>query len=124
MDTTSSIPAHSNSDATDDKTIAIVSYLTLIGFIVAVIMHGTKKTRLGAYHLRQSLGLMLTAIAVAFAVAIMAFLPIIGWLAGMAAWIGLLVLWVMGLLAAINGEQKPVPVLGVHFQKWFGNAFE
>ena len=124
MDTTSSIPAHSNSDATDDKTIAIVSYLTLIGFIVAVIMHGTKKTRLGAYHLRQSLGLMLTAIAVAFAVAIMAFVPFIGWLAGMAAWIGLLVLWVMGLLAAINGEQKPVPVLGVHFQKWFGNAFE
>ena len=123
MDTTST-PAHSNSDATDDKTIAIVSYLTLIGFIVAVIMHGTKKTRLGAYHLRQSLGLMLTAIGVAFAVAIMAFIPFIGWLAGMAAWIGLLILWVMGLLAAINGEQKPVPVLGVHFQKWFGNAFE
>lgn len=121
---TTSIPAHSNSDATDDKTIAIVSYLTLIGFIVAVIMHGTKKTRLGAYHLRQSLGLMLTAIAVAFAVAIMAFIPFVGWLAGMAAWIGLLALWVMGLLAAINGEQKPVPVLGVHFQKWFGNTFE
>ena len=104
--------------------ITAVVFKALIGFIVAVIIHGTKKTRLGAYHLRQSLGLMLTAIAVAFAVAIMAFLPIIGWLAGMAAWIGLLVLWVMGLLAAINGEQKPVPVLGVHFQKWFGNAFE
>ena len=123
MDTTSA-PLHSNSDATDDKTTAIVSYLTLIGFIVAVLMHNTKKTRLGAYHLRQSLGLMLAAIAVAFAVAVMAFIPIIGWLAGMAAWLGLLALWVMGLLSAINGEQKPVPVLGVYFQKWFGNAFE
>jgi uncharacterized membrane protein len=123
MDTTSA-PLHSNSDATDDKTAAIVSYLTLIGFIVAVLMHNTKKTRLGAYHLRQSLGLMLAAIAVAFAVAVMAFIPYIGWLAGLAAWLGLLALWVMGLLSAINGEQKPVPVLGVHFQKWFGNTFE
>jgi uncharacterized membrane protein len=123
MDTTSA-PLHSNSDATDDKTAAIVSYLTLIGFIVAVLMHNTKKTRLGAYHLRQSLGLMLAAIAVAFAVAVMAFIPFIGWLAGLAAWLGLLALWVMGLLSAINGEQKPVPVLGVHFQKWFGNTFE
>jgi uncharacterized membrane protein len=122
MDTTSA-PLPSNSDATDDKTTAIVSYLTLIGFVAAVLMHSTKKTRLGAYHLRQSLGLMLTAIAVAFSVAIMAFIPIIGWLAGLAAWLGLLALWVMGLLAAINGEEKPVPVLGDHFQKWFANAF-
>src|SRR5688500_4741815 len=89
MDPTS-IPAPSNSNATEDKTIAIVSYLTLIGFIVALILHGNKKTRLGAYHLRQSLGLMLTAIAVAFAVTIMAFIPFIGWFAGMVAWIGLL----------------------------------
>ena len=122
MDTTSA-PLHANSDATGDKTTAIVSYLTLIGFIVAVLMHSTKKTRLGAYHLRQSLGLMLSAIAIAFSVAIMAFIPIVGWLAGLAAWLGLFALWVMGLLAAINGEEKPVPVLGVHFQKWFANAF-
>ena len=123
MDTTT-IPAQSNSVATGDKTTAIVSYLSLIGFIVAVILHDSKKTRLGAYHLRQSLGLMLTAIAVAFAVTIMAFIPFIGWLVAMAAWIGLLALWVMGLLSAINGGQKPVPVLGVHYQKWFGHAFE
>ena len=122
MNTTAST-APFNSAATDDKTTAIVSYLTLIGFIVAVLMHSTKKTRLGAYHLRQSLGLMLTAIAVAFSVAVMAFIPIVGWLAGLAAWLGLLALWVMGLVAAINGEEKPVPVVGVHFQKWFANAF-
>lgn len=123
MDTTSST-ASLNSVTTDDKTTAIVSYLTLIGFIVAVIMHGTRKTRLGAYHLRQSLGLMLSSIAIAFAATIFAFVPFIGWLAGVAAWMGLLTLWIMGVLAAINGEMKPVPVLGIHFQKWFGSAFD
>jgi uncharacterized membrane protein len=123
MDTTSS-NAPLDSAANEDRTVAIVSYLTLIGFIIAVIMHGTKKTRLGAYHLRQSLGLMLSSIAVAIASAVLAFIPFVGWLAGVAAWFGLLVLWVMGLLAAINGEQKPVPVLGIYFQQWFRNAFE
>jgi uncharacterized membrane protein len=113
-----------NTATTDDKTTAIVSYLTLIGFIVAVVIHGTKKTRLGSFHLRQSLGLMLSSIAVAFAATIFAFVPFVGWLAALAAWFGIFALWIVGLLAAINGEQKPVPVLGVHFQKWFGTAFD
>ena len=123
MNTSSSAPLPAGA-ASEDKTTAIVSYLTLIGFIVAVIMHGSNKTRLGAYHLRQSLGLMLTAIAVGIAATILAFIPFVGWLAGVAAWFGMLVLWIMGLLSAINGEQKPVPVLGIHFQQWFGSAFD
>jgi uncharacterized membrane protein len=120
---TSSVPLPASS-ASEDKTTAIVSYLTLIGFIVAIILHGSKKTRLGAYHLRQSLGLMLTSIVVAIAATILAFIPFVGWLAALAAWVGVFVLWIVGLLAAINGEQKPVPVLGIHFQQWFGTAFD
>ena len=113
-----------NSADTEDKTIAIVSYLALIGFIIAVILHGAKKTRLGAFHLRQALGLMLTSIAVAGVAAIFAFVPFIGWLAVLAAWFGIFALWVMGLVAAINGEQKPVALIGTHFQRWFGSSFD
>ncbi len=40
----------------EDKTVAIVAYLTLIGFIIAIILNGQKKTALGAFHLRQMLG--------------------------------------------------------------------
>lgn len=108
----------------EDKTTAIVSYLTLIGFIVAIIIHSSKKTRIGAYHLRQSLGLILTALAMMVAGFIFAFIPFIGWLASMAIWIGLLALWVMGLIGALNGEFKPVPILGEHYQKLLGKAFD
>ncbi len=109
---------------TEDKTTAIVSYLTLIGFVVAVVLHGQKKTRLGAYHLRQSLGLMLTGVAVMIGGTILGFIPFLGWLVSLAAWVGLLVLWVTGLIAAANGEQKPVAVLGAHYERWFGRTFE
>ena len=121
---TTSTTASFNPASTDDKSTAIVSYLTLIGFVAAVMMHGTRKTRLGAFHLRQSLGLMLTSVAVACAAMILGFVPFIGWLAALAAWFGLLALWASGVLAAINGELRPVPVLGSHFQKWFGSAFD
>ena len=123
MNTTTST-APFNPATTDDKTTAIVSYLTQIGFVAAVIMHGSKKSKLGSFHLRQSLGLMLTSIAVAFGATILAFVPVLGWMIGLAAWFALLAFWVMCLLSAINGVQKPVSVVGQHFQKWFGSAFD
>jgi uncharacterized membrane protein len=108
----------------EDKTAAIVAYITLIGFVVAVILHGNKKTQLGAYHLRQSLGLMLLWVVSFFVNVVLGFIPFVGWLVALAIWAGLLVLWVMGLLAAANGEMKPVPVVGTYFEQWFGRAFE
>jgi hypothetical protein len=37
--------------------------------------------------------------------------------------IGLFVLWLMGLVSALKGEMRPVPLLGEHYQKWFATAF-
>jgi len=99
------------------KTIAILSYCTLIGFIVAIVMHQEKenKSELGAYHLRQSLGIFLTGIAAA----LVNIIPILGQIAFFVAAIGLVVFWVLGLISAINGEIKPVPLLGEFYQNLF-----
>ena len=88
--------------------------------MIAVALHGHKKTRLAAFHLRQMLGLT----AVWFVSGIVCVIPFLGWLVYAAITVLLLVLWVMGLIAAANGEYKPVPVLGDPFQKWFGTAFD
>ncbi|HWL16094.1 MAG TPA: DUF4870 domain-containing protein [Opitutus sp.] len=108
----------------EDKTVAIVSYLTLIGFIVAVVLHGNKKTKLGAYHLRQSLGLMITFIGLWIVNMILAFIPVIGWILIPIVWLGMFVLWLIGLINAAGGKMKPVPVLGDYYQKWFASTFE
>ena len=122
--TETTFPSNSSAASTEDKTIAIVSYLTLIGFIAAVVMHGSKKTALGSYHLRQSLGLMATSVAMIFVGMVLAFIPIIGWIADLALWFALIALWFMGLMSAIKGERKPVAVLGEHFQRWLSGTFE
>jgi uncharacterized membrane protein len=118
------IPPLPPAAAGEDKTIAIIAYLTLIGFIVALILHMNKKTKLGAFHLRQMLGLILTGVAVGICGFVLIFIPIIGWLCHWALLIAIFVLWVMGLIAAINGEMKPVPIVGPLYQKWFGTAFD
>jgi uncharacterized membrane protein len=104
----------------EDKTVAVVAYLTLIGFIAAIIIHSNKKTKLGAFHLRQMLGFMLSW----FAVIILLIIPIIGWILIPVFYICMIVLWIMGLIAAINGQMKPMPVVGPLYQKWFGNIFD
>ncbi len=104
----------------EDKTVAIVAYLTLIGFLVAIIIHMNKKTKLGAFHLRQMLGFMLSW----FAVIILIIIPIIGWILIPVFYICMFVLWIFGLVAAINGQMKPMPVVGPLYQKWFGTTFD
>ncbi|WP_221932871.1 DUF4870 domain-containing protein [Thalassotalea sp. PS06] len=88
------------------KNVAIIAYFTLIGWIIALIMFGQKPTRLAAFHLRQSLGLFLTGV-------VLSFIPLIGW----ALVFPLLVLWVVGLIQACEGEAKPLPVVGNFYQQ-------
>ena len=108
---------------TEDRTVAILAYLTPIGFIVAIILHGGRKTAVGTYHLRQCLGLYITALVFGVAMMVIGIIPLIGPLIGFLNFLGFVVLWIMGLIAAINGQQKPMPVVGGQFQKWFANTF-
>ncbi|MDJ1485719.1 hypothetical protein QNI16_34885 [Cytophagaceae bacterium YF14B1] len=114
-------PGHQIVPVTDDgKTIAIISYLTLVGFIIALIMHSSNKTSLGAFHLRQVLLLIIIGIAVSF----IAWIPILGQLVWLVTWLGLFVFWILGLISAINGEEKPMPLIGVKAQEMFATVFK
>lgn len=112
--------------AKEDATVAILAYITIIGFIIAIVMHGSKKTAIGAYHLRQTLGLFITSLVIWIPCMILAVIPMVNLLM-IVVWplvgLGLLALWIMGLIAAVNGQQKPMPVVGEHYQKWFAGAF-
>ncbi|MEO7534731.1 MAG: hypothetical protein ABIU30_12820 [Ferruginibacter sp.] len=76
---------------------------------------------MGSYHLRQTLLLMLCGVGMQLLamilIFVMPFLALILWV----GWIGLLVLWILGLIAAINGEEKPMPIIGEKAQELFRN---
>lgn len=119
-------PPAPTAPSTEDRTVAILAYITLIGFIIAIVMHSSKKTTLGAFHLRQILGLFITGLVIWLPCLIISFIPFVNILMVL-LWpligITLFVFWIMGLLAAVNGQLKPLPVVGEHYQKWFAGAF-
>lgn len=86
-----------SSPAIDSKLTGIIAYLGLIGFVIAYVAGDKEGAK---FHLNQALVINLAFLITA--------VPIIGWLLS----IPLLILWIMGLIAAINEEEKPIPVLG------------
>ena len=110
----------------EDKTVAVLCYITLIGYIVAIILNGSNKTKIGSYHLKQATGLILFSVATWISVMILAFIPFIGFITVIFSpllWLSILALLIIGIINAANGAEKPLPVIGTLFEKWFANAF-
>lgn len=119
----------------EDKTVAILAYITLIGFIIAIVQHSSNKTKLGAYHLRQAVGFMITGIAMSIILVLIA-LPMLSmrtsvadyamfiYLLSFVIWIGLLVCLIISIINAASGRLKPAPIFGRLFEKWLVNLFK
>lgn len=81
----------------DKKTTGWVAYLTWIGLLIAFVAGDKEGAK---FHLNQAL--------VIFLFSLLSIIPCIGWIWG----IFMLVCWVMGLVVAINEEEKEVPLIG------------
>jgi uncharacterized membrane protein len=97
----------------EEKTAAIISYFWWIGLLIAFIMNNNRRSAFTSFHLRQSIGISI----ISFVLGIFSKYGI-EMLANI-LFLGLFVLWVMGLLSAIKGEEKPIPLVGNLFQDWF-----
>jgi uncharacterized membrane protein len=118
-----------------DNTVGVVAYITLIGFIIAIVLNGSKEgeeKKFGAFHLRQSLGLIifavgiyivffiLTAILMAISLQMLAIMSMLSLL----IWLGFLTLLILGIVNAANKTYKEVPVIGKFSSKLLGSTFE
>ncbi|HSH51369.1 MAG TPA: hypothetical protein VK982_06565 [Bacteroidales bacterium] len=99
----------------ESKNIAIIAYLTVIGLIIAFIMNSNKSHEFASFHIRQSLGLCITGLALG----VVGMIPILGWLINIIGIFVLIYMWIMGLMKAVNGKRQPVPILGDRYEEWF-----
>jgi len=122
---------NNNLSTTDNgKNVGIISYLTIIGWLIAYFgMHQSNKTELGSYQLRQTLLLHIVSFLVSWVLG-MIFAAIFfssGFTGGWFTMYGLnwiirlifIVLWLIGFIGAINGEKKPIPLIGERAQTLF-----
>ena len=94
-------------DIEKNKVWAAISYLGLIGIIIALVCEA-KDSPFVKFHLNQSLGLLIASL-VAFAVSMV---PILGWIIAPLIWLVVLVFMVMGIINAAQGELKRLPLIG------------
>jgi uncharacterized membrane protein len=100
----------------EGKLMAIISYITVIGTFIAFIMNQNKHNSFASFHIRQTVGIFLLGLIVNFLRRFTNF----DWL-DMILGIGIFILWIIGLIGAIQGEEKRIPLLGDQFQEWFRN---
>ena len=110
------------------KTAGMMSYFFILGWSLAYFgYHQSNKTSLSSFQLRQTLLLFTTYLAIRFGLTL--FLKGVLHSTGIFTLTNLtglvdvsfVILWVIGLTGAINGEEKPIPLLGRPAQNLFSN---
>jgi uncharacterized membrane protein len=107
------------------KTAGIVSYFTIIGWLIAYFALHQNRTGLGSYQLRQTLLFHISYMVLRWGLSLV--LGIV-WLTGgffsvytlMRIFdLAFFVLWIIGFLGALQGEKRPIPLIGDKAQTMF-----
>lgn len=96
------------------KNMAVISYLTLIGTLVAFFMNRDERNPFVSFHVRQALGLWLTQILLGYLVG-----AFDSWMISVSFWVFIMILILYGIMGAISGKYNEVPLLGPFYQKLF-----
>ena len=99
----------------EGKTMAIISYITIIGLLIAFFMNKDKKNEFTQFHIRQSIGLAVLGVINSFAIA--TFIPKLAGVIGLIIFVFI----ILGIVNAVKGEDKALPLVGDQFQEWFKN---
>lgn len=118
------------------KKVSILAYLTPIGFIIAIFKNYKKSTQIGAFHLRQALGLycviFITYFIPYFIFGVSADLGIISDLLALICIISayifisikLFIIWKNAIINASYEKMTPIPNFGNLSEKWFLNIIK
>ena len=109
----------------DRKLTGVVAYLTWIGLLIAYIAGDREGAK---FHLNQALVIWLAGLilgVVTGTASILSAIPLFGWIAGalgglvsLAGGVFLFICWIMGLIYAIQEQEREVPMLGkIHLLK-------
>ena len=87
------------------KLYCILAYIGILWLIGLIQLPKDEDVK---FHVNQGIVISIAMVALR----IIAIIPVIGWIVSAVGWIGILVLAIMGIIAANNGERKELPLIG------------
>lgn len=103
-------------EISEGKTVAAVSYILLIGVLIALSINADKKNKFTSFHIRQALGLTIGFIGIGLIISNFNTPHII-----LPFWVCFAILFSYGIITSLKGQAIPIPVIGEWFQKFFKN---
>lgn len=94
----------------EGKAWAAIGYL---GILFLVPLLAKKDNAFALYHAKQGMVLFIAYIIVSFLAAI----PFVGWVVGVVIYLLLFILFIIGLMNALSGKKKPLPVIGQYGER-------
>ena len=114
----------SQKDIDENKLMAVLSY---IGILVLIPLLAKKDSPYAQFHAKQGLVLLICGVAlgvISTVAGFIAVIPVIGWIIGLlvglaifVAGIGLFVVGIMGIINAVSGNMKELPIIGQYAGK-------
>lgn len=101
----------------NNKTVAILSYVTLIGWLIAYFGGKDKADDFAKYHLKQGLGLIIFSVFLSIILQVLMSITHIYALSYI-SFISFALL-IIGIINASNGVKKPLPLIGGFFESKF-----
>lgn len=88
----------------EGKGIAWISYLGILVIIPILLQKDNPYTK---YHIKQGIALLIVSVIWN----IVWIIPFVGFVLGTVGWVILLVFMVLGIVNALNGKEKPLPLI-------------
>ncbi|MEW5784187.1 MAG: DUF4870 domain-containing protein [Bacillota bacterium] len=98
-------------DIQENKVMAFLAYL---GLLVLVPLLAKKDSPFAQFHAKQGIVLLLAWVALS----VIFIIPILGWIVGTIGYIVLLVFTIMGIINALSGNAKELPLIGQFSSKF------
>lgn len=107
-------PTPNAKDVADNKVFAVLAYF---GILFLIPLLAAKESPFARFHANQGLILFLAGIAVAIVASILSIVlglisPILGMICWAVLYLGMFVLTVLGIINAVKGEMKELPLIG------------
>jgi uncharacterized membrane protein len=96
-------------DVAANKTISILAYLGLL-FLIPLL--AAPQSQYARYHSNQGIVLCIADIIVSVALAIVGWIPVIGWIISSVLGIAVTVMMIIGIINAATGKAKDLPFIG------------
>lgn len=106
----------------EGKSLSILSYILILGPLIALSVNSEKKNPYASFHIRQGLGLTLTFFFIGLTMSSYFnrsdIKPELALNIAVPFWIFITILTFYGMFTAVMGQTRPIPLLGSFFQKW------